>query len=55
MRASAPFLICLMPCLITLAPDLTVLEIEDVNTDNQREERNNFAEDFVDISRVKED
>jgi len=34
MRALAPFLICLTPCLIAFAPDLTLLEIEDVDSDD---------------------
>ena len=42
-----------MPRLRALAPDLTVLEIEDVDTDDQSKEHNDFVEDFVDIRRVK--
>ena len=54
MIALAPFLIVhLMPRLRALAPDLTVLEIEDVDMDDRSEERDDFVEDFVDISRVK--
>jgi len=55
MRASAQFLIhltlLLMPCLTALAPDLTVVEMEDVNTVDQSEDRDDFAEIFVDIKR----
>ena len=55
MRTLAPFLRHLMPHLITLAPDLTVLEIEDVDIDDWSEEWDDFAEVFIDISRMKEE
>ena len=54
-RTLALFLRRLTPRLIALAPDLTVLEIEDVDIDNRSEEWDDFAEVFVDISRVKEE
>ena len=57
MRASALFLrhltLLLMPCLTALAPDLTLVEMEDVDTVDRSEAHDDFAEDFVDIKRVK--
>jgi hypothetical protein len=54
----APFLTRLTPCLTALAPDQTVLDIEDVDNVDWSEECDDFAEDFVDISsmrRIKEE
>lgn len=56
-RASSLFLIrltlLLMLCLTALAPDLTVLEMDDDDTVDRSEDCDDFAEVFVDIKRVK--
>jgi hypothetical protein len=46
-------MLLLMLCLTDLAPDLTVVEMEDTNTIDQSEDCNNFVEDFVDIKTVE--
>jgi len=38
-----------MPCLTDLAPDLTVVEMEDADTVDRSEDCDDFVEDFVDI------
>ena len=57
MRASALFLIrlmpLLMPCLTALAPDLTVVEMEDADTVDRSEDHDDFVDDFVDIKTVE--
>ena len=51
MRASTLFLTHLMPrlmpCLTDLAPDLTVVEMEDTDTIDQSEDSDDFIEDFA--------
>jgi hypothetical protein len=42
-----------MPCLTDLAPDLTVVEMEDADTVDRSEDRDDFVEDFVDIKAVE--
>ena len=42
-----------LDAMLALAPDLTLVEMEDINTVDWSEDCDDFAEDFVDIKRVK--